>query len=63
MYRLVTSPKYSTSTSWIPSTSETTGGNASGEVAPAADEAADNGKLKREKTWKYTDNYIIILVF
>ena len=54
----VTRPKNSTCTREILSTSETTGENASGEAAPSADVAADKGKRKREKTRKYTDNYL-----
>ena len=46
MDRFVTQLKNSTSTREIPSTSETTGKNASSEAAPAADVAADKEKRK-----------------
>ena len=58
MDRFVTRPKNSTSTREIPSTSETTNENASGQVAPAADVAAGKNKRKREKTRIYTENYV-----
>ena len=58
MDRFVTQLKNSTSTREIPSTSETTGKNASSEAAPAADVAADKEKRKWEKTRKYTDDYL-----
>lgn len=54
MDRFVTQQKNSTSEREKPSTSETTGEGA----APAADVATNKGKRKREKTRKYTENYL-----
>ena len=59
MDRFVTREKKNTSTKVIglPSTSETAGENETDDL-PAVGPAAVKGKRKREKTRKYTDNYL-----